>query len=223
MWGLNYFVIPYGALILALPFIVMRGSAVVRLRPLLFGFWLAFLVGIGGTTPVGHLLLGRAYEVLTMERFSYWATLLALPFVGLAGHGAGRSLSHAGSHRSDSWRRASPVAWAQPGSSTSPAEAEDFKVDSCCRLAQSRRPRPVPVRHSGLRHQNLAAGHATDAGSVDGAWNSGRTLPELTAARRRGAYQFQVLREDRSRRTARHPRSCRPLRIEMGASEGSIL
>src|SRR3984885_10721266 len=82
-WGINYFVIPYGALILALPFIVLRGSAVARLRPLLLGFWVAFLVGLGGTTPVGHLLLGRAYEVLTMERFSYWATLLALPFVGL--------------------------------------------------------------------------------------------------------------------------------------------
>ncbi len=40
-------------------------------------------MGIGGTTPVGRLLLGRAFEVLTMERFSYWATLLALPFVGL--------------------------------------------------------------------------------------------------------------------------------------------
>ncbi len=82
-WGLNYFVIPYGALILALPFIIMRGSAVVRLRPLLLGFWVAFLVGLGGTTPVAHLLLGRAFEVLTMERFSYWATLLGLPFVGL--------------------------------------------------------------------------------------------------------------------------------------------
>jgi uncharacterized membrane protein len=60
LWGLNYFIIPYGALILALPFMVLRGSAVVRLRPLLFGFWLAFMVGLGGTTPVGHLLLGRA-------------------------------------------------------------------------------------------------------------------------------------------------------------------
>ncbi len=82
-WGLNYFVIPWGALILVLPFIVLRGSAIVRLRPLLLGFWVAFLIGLGGTTPAGHLLLGRAYEVLTMERFSYWATLLALPFVGL--------------------------------------------------------------------------------------------------------------------------------------------
>src|SRR5580692_11607172 len=82
-WGLNYFVIPYGALILALPFIVLRGSSIARLRPLLIGFWLAFLVGLGGTTPVGRLVLGRAFDVITMERFSYWATLLALPFVGL--------------------------------------------------------------------------------------------------------------------------------------------
>ena len=32
---------------------------------------------------MGHWLLGHAFEVLTMERFSYWAGLLALPFVGL--------------------------------------------------------------------------------------------------------------------------------------------
>ena len=88
-------------MILALPFIVMRGSAVVRLRPLLFGFWLAFLIGLGGTTPVGRLLLGRAYEVLTMERFSYWATLLALAVCGAAGLRASRSLSHARGDRSD--------------------------------------------------------------------------------------------------------------------------
>jgi hypothetical protein len=72
-WGLNYFIVPYGALILALPFIFMRGSTVTRLRPLLLGFWVAFMVGLGGTTPVGHFLLGRAFDVLTMERFSYWA------------------------------------------------------------------------------------------------------------------------------------------------------
>src|ERR1700761_2710882 len=84
-WGMNYFVVPYGALVLALPFIFLRGSMIARLRPLLLGFWVAFLVGLGGTTLVGQLLLGRAFEVLTMERFSYWATLLALPFVGALG------------------------------------------------------------------------------------------------------------------------------------------
>src|SRR6202035_2263833 len=33
-WGMNYFVVPYGALLLALPFVIWRGSAVRRLRPL---------------------------------------------------------------------------------------------------------------------------------------------------------------------------------------------
>src|SRR6185312_2053578 len=47
-WGLNYFIVPYGAMILALPFIVTRGSRVVRLRPLLIGFWVAALIGLGG-------------------------------------------------------------------------------------------------------------------------------------------------------------------------------
>src|SRR5262249_21960600 len=82
-WGVNFFLVPYGALILALPFILLRGTSNPRLRPLLLGFWVAFLLGLGGTTPVARFLLGRAFEVLTMERFTYWATLLALPFVGL--------------------------------------------------------------------------------------------------------------------------------------------
>lgn len=46
--AINYFVIPYGALILALPFIVIRGASVRRLRPLLFGFWLTLIFGLGG-------------------------------------------------------------------------------------------------------------------------------------------------------------------------------
>src|SRR5581483_2535506 len=82
-WGMNYWVIPYGALILALPFIFIRGSRDRRLRPLLLGFWLTFILGLGGTTPVPRVLLGRAWEVLTFERFSFWATVMALPFAGL--------------------------------------------------------------------------------------------------------------------------------------------
>jgi hypothetical protein len=81
--AINYFVIPYGALILALPFIVIRGASVRRLRPLLFGFWLTLIFGLGGTTPLPRWLLGRAFEVLTFERFTFWATLMAMPIVGL--------------------------------------------------------------------------------------------------------------------------------------------
>ena len=177
-WGLNYFVVPYGALILALPFIFIRGSVAARLRPLLFGFWVAFLIGLGGTTPVAHALLGRAFEVLTMERFSYWATLLALPFVGvLAVELIDRYAASAvlGLATLAMLSCGFAVAW----STYRPAEGGDFKV--------------APVAdwlnrggHDQYRYFTLGFGNRisrlailTDASSVDGEWNSGRLLPEL--------------------------------------------
>jgi hypothetical protein len=178
-WGLNYFVVPYGALILALPFIFLRGAAVTRLRPLLFGFWIAFLIGLGGTTPVGHILLGRAYEVLTMERFSYWATLLALPFVGLlASELVERFKTPAvvGLSILAAFSCALAVGW----STFRPADAEDFKVESVA--AWLNRDSHDQYRYITLGFGNKIARLAmmTDAGSVDGEWNSGRMLPELT-------------------------------------------
>ena len=178
-WGLNYFIIPYGALILALPFIFLRGSMVVRLRPLLLGFWVAFLVGLGGTTPVGHLLLGRAFDVLTMERFSYWATLLALPFVGLlAAELVARYRMGAvvGLTTLAALSCALAVGWA----TYRPADAEDFKVDTVASWLN--RDGHDQYRYITLGFGNKIARLAirTDASSVDGEWNSGRMLPELT-------------------------------------------
>jgi hypothetical protein len=178
-WGVNYFVVPYGALILALPFIFIRGSLVSRLRPLLLGFWVAFLVGLGGTTPVGHLLLGRAYEVLTMERFSYWATLLALPFVGLLAAeliDRFRSVAAVSLVVLSALSCAMAVAWA----TYRPADGEDFKIDTVAAWLNR-------DGHDQYRYVTLGFGNKisrlammTDAGSVDGEWNSGRMLPELT-------------------------------------------
>ena len=178
-WGLNYFVVPYGALILALPFILLRGSKVARLRPLLLGFWLAFLVGLGGTTPVGRLLLGRAFDVLTMERFSYWATLLALPFVGLlATELIDRFQLRAivGLTVAAALTCALAVAWA----TYRPADAADFKVDAVASWLNR-------DGHDRYRYITLGFGNKisrlavlTDASSLDGEWNSGRMLPELT-------------------------------------------
>jgi len=178
-WGLNYFIVPYGALILALPFIFLRGSMVVRLRPLLFGFWVAFLVGLGGTTPVGRLLLGRAFDVLTMERFSYWATLLALPFVGLLAAeliDRYRTWAVVGLTTLAACSCALAVGWA----TYRPADAEDFKVDTVASWLNR-------DGHDQYRYVTLGFGNKiarlammTDASSVDGEWNSGRMLPELT-------------------------------------------
>jgi len=177
--GLNYFVVPYGALILALPFIVLRGSNVTRLRPLLFGFWAAFLIGLGGTTPVGHILLGRAFEVLTFERFSYWATLLALPILGSVIATV-----------IDRFRlkalvpiavlAAATCALAVSWSAFRPADASNFSVDSIA-LWLNR------DGHDQYRYITLGFGNKlsrlaieTDANSVDGESNSSRMLPELT-------------------------------------------
>lgn len=178
-WGLNYFVVPYGALILAFPFILLRGSSTIRLRPLLFGFWLAFLLGIGGTTPVGRVLLGRAFEVITMERFSYWATLLALPFVGLlAKELIDRFQMRAivGLTLAAGFSCALAVAW----SNLKPADASDLKVDSVAAWLNR-------DGHDRYRYVTLGFGNKisrlavlTNASSVDGEWNSGRMLPELT-------------------------------------------
>jgi hypothetical protein len=178
-YGINYFVVPYGALILALPFIFLRGSAVTRLRPLLFGFWFAFLIGLGGTTPVGHILLGRAFDVLTMERFSYWATLLALPFVGLLATeliDRFRSGAVVGLTVAAALSCALAVGW----TTYHPADAEDFKVDQAA--AWLNRDGHDQYRYITLGFGNKISRLATmtDAGSVDGEWYSGRLLPELT-------------------------------------------
>jgi hypothetical protein len=169
-WGLTYFIVPYGALILALRFIFIRGSMVTRLRPLLLGFWVAFMVGLGGTTPVGHILLGRAFDVLTMERFSYWATLLALPFDRY------RSWAVVGLTVAAALSCALAVSWG----TYRPADAEDFKVDTVALWLN--RDGHDQYRYITLGFGNKIARLAimTDASSVDGEWNSGRTLPELT-------------------------------------------
>ncbi len=179
-FGINYFVVPYGALILALPFIFLRGASVARLRPLLLGFWLAFMIGLGGTTPVGHLILGRAFGVLTMERFSYWATLLALPFVGLLA-----------TEIVDRFRRWGIIALAVLAAGTCalavswttyhPADAEDFKLDSVASWLNRDGHDKYSYVTLGFGSKIARLAVLTDATSVDGEWNSGRMLPELTS------------------------------------------
>ena len=178
-WGINEFLVPYGAMILALPFIVIRGASVPRLRPLMLGFWLCFLFGLGGTTPVGKWLLGRAFDVLTMERFTYWASLLALPILGalIADLVARFRL-----------RAAIPIgvlgaltcALAMSWSHYKPPDAQDFDVQPIAAWLNR-------DGHNNYRYLTLGFGNKlsrlavlTVANSVDGESNSSRMLPELT-------------------------------------------
>src|ERR1700733_9988203 len=178
--GVNYFLIPYGALILALPFIIIRGSSIPRLRPLLIGFWLSLIFGLGGTTPLPRWLLGRAYNILTFERFTFWATLLAMPIVGLL---AVQLL--------DRFRAKAAVGLALASVATIGA-ALAWLTANPFRPTITMDVNPVITflnrdGHDAYRYLTLGFGSElakvstyTDASSVDGDYNSARLLPEMT-------------------------------------------
>ncbi len=178
--AVNYFIIPYGALILALPFILLRGASFSRWRPLLFGFWLTLIFGLGGTTPLPRMLLGRAYEVLTFERFTFWATLMAMPFVGVL---AAELL--------DRFQAKAAVGLALASVATI-GTALFWLAANPFRPAGTTNVEPVIAflnrdGHDSFRYITLGFGSElakvstyTTAGSVDGDYNSARLLPEMT-------------------------------------------
>jgi len=178
--GMNYFIVPYGAMILAFPFIVLRGASIRRLRPLLLGFWITFILALGGTTPLPKLVLGRAFDILTFERFTLWAAVMALPLVGLL---AAEIL--------DRFQNTGAVV-------LSLAAVTSFGLALTWLNLNPYRPgldldvKPVDAflnrdGHDNYRYLTLGFGSSlgkvatyTNASSVDGDYNSARLLPEMT-------------------------------------------
>ena len=178
--GINFWIIPMGAMILAIPFIILRGAAERRLRPLLIGWYVTALLGLGGTTPVGKILLGRAYQVLTFERFTFWATIMAMPFVGLLALeliARFRMKAVVGLTLAAVVTMASSVAWI----TIHPINSSPFNVDQV--IAFLNRDDHAKFRYITLGFGSHFAEVSTyaKAGSVDGDYNSARLLPEMTA------------------------------------------
>ena len=177
---MEYFIVPYGAMIIALPFIFFRGMSVSRLRSLLLFFWIAFIFGMGGTTPIPRWVLGRAFEILTFERFTLMASLLGLPIVGLlvdefierfrASGAIAVGLAAAATFcLTMSWQYYSPF-----------RKLSGMNVDSVVNFLNR-------DGHDKYRYITLGFGNAlpkvstyANAGSVDGEYNSARLLPEMT-------------------------------------------
>jgi hypothetical protein len=180
IYGVNYFVIPYGAMILALPFIVFRGASVPRLRVLLLAFWVAFILALGGTTPIPKLVFGRAFEILTFERFTLWATLLALPIVGLLVEDILDRFRAAGAF-AVATAAVLTLALALGWLTWSPFRTtSSLNVDSVINFLNR-------DGHDQYRYLTLGFGNAlskvstyANANSVDGEYNSARLLPEMT-------------------------------------------
>jgi hypothetical protein len=180
-WGINYFVIPYGALILALPWIFYCGATRRRLRPLFVGFWITLILSLGGTTPLPKLFLGRAFEILTYERFTLWGCVMALPIMGLIAEVL-----------IDRYRRKAMIALFSAAAATcglAVAWTTFHPIDA----GGSFDVQPVidflnRENHSEFRYITLGFGEQMSrvntyakAETLDGDYNSARLLPELTS------------------------------------------
>ena len=80
--GLVFFLIPWGVLLILLPYIFYRYYSK---RYLFFGLSITILtvLGTGGTTAIPKLFLGEtAFNILTLDRFTLWASIMSLPMFG---------------------------------------------------------------------------------------------------------------------------------------------
>jgi hypothetical protein len=80
--GLVFFLIPWGVLLFLIPYFIYRYFSK---RYLFFGlcFSMLIILGTGGTTPIPKMLLGdNAFNILTLDRFTLWASIMSLPLFG---------------------------------------------------------------------------------------------------------------------------------------------
>ena len=189
--GFAFFVLPWGVTILFLPFVLYK-TLTTRLWPLGAMVLICFVLGTGGTTPIPRAILGGAFYILTLDRFTFWATILVLPFMGhmIDGllHGrSGESIVAAfgkGMHRL--------IVGGLFASMT--AVAVFITILPVIQPTQPRFIDPGPIakflaedEHDRWRYLTLGFGDQfaylaaqTTAQSVDGNYHSARKLPDLT-------------------------------------------
>lgn len=189
--GLIFWVIPYGMLIPLMPYIFLRGFSN-RAWPLTASIAFMAFLGTGGTTPFPKLLLGGAFDILTLDRFTLWASILMAP---LAGHFV-TSLNRGAIGR---WlqQQVGRITW-HTTQLLLVIGLVTFFVFTVS-LPQFRRFQPAPIdmqpivnflnkdQHWRWRYLTLGFGDQmawlsiqTDALQVDGNYHSARRLPEMT-------------------------------------------
>lgn len=191
---LNYILVPWGALLLALPFIFYKGLKESRLRPLFFGFWFTMIFALGGTTPFPRALLGsmaavvngltgknirNPFDILTFERFCFWASLMALPIVALLavklvdryGNKASFVLGTLG---------ALTMAWGVSWPVYHPIHDAPFSTSEVVSFLNRDGHDKFRYLTLGFGNKMSEVGIYANASSVDGEYNSARLLPEMT-------------------------------------------
>ena len=198
--ALTFWVFPMGALIAVLPFVFRHGAGESRLRPLFIAFFVALVIGLGGTTPVAHAF-GPAFELLTFDRFTFWATLLMLPIVGVF---AERLIARRGERAVAGLCIAMALtfgvemAWLSLTQNTLSVAKTDQVISFLGR-----------DQHDKYRYLTLGFGSNfatvsmnSNANTIDGNYGSGKLLPELEpfggmrldSARQYGANGMEALR-----------------------------
>jgi hypothetical protein len=192
--ALNYIFVPWGALLLALPFVFVKGLKESRLRPLFFGFWLTMIFALGGTTPLPRMIFGalaavvngltgahvrNPFDILTFERFCFWASLMALPIVALLavklvdryGNKAAFALGTLG---------ALTMAWAVSWPVYHPIHDAPFSTSEVVSFLNRDGHDKFRFLTLGFGSKMSEVGIYANASSVDGEYNSARLLPEMT-------------------------------------------
>jgi hypothetical protein len=129
---------------------------------------------------VPRWLLGRAYDILTFERFTFWATLMAMPLVGVL------AVELLDRFQSKAAVALSLAAVGTVGAALWWLNANPYRPSGTTDV------QPVIAflnrdGHDAYRYVTLGFGSElakvstyTSAGSVDGDYNSARLLPEMT-------------------------------------------
>lgn len=80
--GLIFYIIP---LLLIIAFLPVISYLIIRQKRFLgwaISFFFCLVLGAGSTTPIAKLLLGEyAFNILTLDRFAFWASIIAIPFL----------------------------------------------------------------------------------------------------------------------------------------------
>ncbi len=185
---MNFWLIPMGALLIALPFIFLRGGGSPPVAAAVFGFFVTMLIrsrsdyaGCAGAVRNGAEGADRpnAFEVLTFERFTFWATLMAMPIVGELAEEIIDRYQRKGA--ATLWVFAVlTISIALGWIALRPITTSPFKVDEVISFLNR-------DGHDKFRYLTLGFGNQfskvatyTNASSVDGDYNSARLLPELT-------------------------------------------
>ena len=80
--GLMFFVIPWGFNFFLIPYAMVR-SVLDKKWPLGASIFVLFVLGTGGTTPIAEAVLGGAFWILTLDRFTTWAAIQIMPMAGM--------------------------------------------------------------------------------------------------------------------------------------------